>query len=81
MESICQRWMPRMPRMAVSDVPGMAPGLWRKHFWGILLEHALSGSVEGSATCVLKSAGIKTGVWASKIRVSQELWLPRGECG
>lgn len=71
----------RMPRMAVSDVPGMALELWRKHTCDIFLERALSGAVQGSATCVLKSAGIKTGVWASKIRVSQELRLPRGECG
>lgn len=71
----------RMPRMAVSDAPGMALELWRKHTCDIFLEHALSGAVQGSATCVLKSAGIKTGVWASKIRVSQELRLPRGECG
>jgi hypothetical protein len=28
-------------------------------------------------TCVLKSTGIKTGVWASKIRVSQEIWISK----
>lgn len=45
----------------------------------MLLEHALSGAVEGSATCMLKSAAIKTGVWASKIRMSQELRLSEEE--
>lgn len=71
----------QMPRVAVSDVPGMTLELWRKHRCDLFLEHALSGAAEGSATCVLKSAGIETGVWASKIIVSQELQLPRGECG
>lgn len=38
---------------------------------------SFGGAVEGSTTCVLKSSGIKTGVWLSKIRVSQELQLSK----
>lgn len=50
---------------------------WSMNSWSKVGGGSFWGTMEGSATCVLKSAEIKAGIRVSKVRLSQELQLSK----